>query len=105
MEEKNNHFMFLLNSTLLIYISCGFSILTSLVGFYYQSCKGMLFCNTLQGVQNLRGGFSAIPPQMYLVLSLILIYFGYRLYLIAVNAAQDFSLFFARDLIFIGLIF
>ena len=75
MEEKNNHFMFLLNSTLLIYMSCGFSILTSLVGFYYQSCKGMLFCNTLQGVQNLRGGFSAIPPQMYLALSLIMIYF------------------------------
>ena len=94
MEEKNNHFMFLLNSTLLIYMLSSLSFLTSVVGFYLRSCRNFLYCSNLQGVQSLQDGFSTISPLMYLVISAILVCFGYRLYLIAVNAAQDFGLFY-----------
>lgn len=94
MEEKNNHFMFLLNSSLLIYVGSALCVSISLIGFYYDHCTGWLFCNTLQGQQILHAGFSLFSPKIYLGISIVLIFFGYRLYLIAVIAAQDFGLFY-----------
>jgi hypothetical protein len=94
MEEKNNHFMFLLNSTLLIYVTSGFCLLAAFLGFFYQACKYPLFCSTLHKLKSLQTGFDEIPPLMYLLICAALIYFGYRLYRIAVNAAQDFGLFY-----------
>lgn len=94
MEEKNNHFMFLLNSTLLIYVCGVLCLLVSLIGFYYDHCTGWLFCNVLQRQQVLHSGFSLVTPKAYLILAVVLLFFGYRLYLIAVNAAQDFGLFY-----------
>jgi hypothetical protein len=94
MEEKNNHFMFLLNSTLLIYVAGGFCLLTSVIGVYYQACGNMLLCSKLVGFESLNMGFGTISPLTYFVIFLALICFGYRLYRIAVNAAQDFALFY-----------
>lgn len=94
MEEKNNHFMFLLNSTLLIYVCGALCLASALIGFYYDYCAGWLFCNILRTQHILHAGFSLISPKFYLLASIVLISFGYRLYRIAVNAAQDFGLFY-----------
>ena len=86
--------MFLLNSTLLIYANGILCVVASLVGFYYDHCGTWPICSMLQEEQIIHNGFSTISPKAYLLISAILFFFGYRLYLIAVNAAQDFGLFY-----------
>ena len=94
MEEKNNHLMFLINSTFMLYIAGALCIVTSVVGNIIMACKGANFCDLINSLDLVQKGFSATSPLMYGLFSIVLFGFGYVLYRIAVNAAYDFGLFF-----------
>ena len=94
MEEKMNHLMFLLNSAFLLYIAGGLSTIASVVGYYKYSCTATWFCNSIQKQSLLQSGFMYITPFKYLIVSAILIGFGYLIYRAAVIAAQDVGLFY-----------
>ena len=94
MEEKNNHFMFLLNSSLVMYFAGIGSLLAALVGCYFVSfphAEIVMYLKTHVAIPN---GFKMVAPPLYLFFSGVLVMFGYMLYRVAVNAAEDFSLFY-----------
>lgn len=82
LEEKNNLFMFLLNSSFLAYsLSFGCAIFGFIIphvrvpmGFFYI-------------------GYDFISSESFVGLSVILVIFGYLLYRVAVNAAEDFTMY------------
>jgi hypothetical protein len=85
LEEKNNLFMFLLNSS---FLSCALSFLS----FIFGSLGLILPANTLPK-DFFYIGYQFIPAWSYLAFSIILLGFGYLLYRVAVNAAEDFSMY------------
>jgi hypothetical protein len=82
LEEKNNLFMFLLNSAFLalfLFLACAiFGLLVPYVklpdGFFYI-------------------GYDFISPVLYIWLSILFLLFGYALYRVAVNAAEDSAMY------------
>ncbi len=82
MEEKNNHFMFLLNSSFLFLVA-GFLSMTT-----FFILESQYFLPLLSGSR------SYILKYDYFIFSTILFSFGYVLYRVAVNAARDFAFFY-----------
>jgi hypothetical protein len=94
MEEKNNHFMFLLNSSLIMYIAGGVSLIIGIVGCYVLSVPSSELITYIKKITSIPNGFRIIVPPLYFFFSFLLFTFGYMLYCIAVNAAEDFGLFY-----------
>jgi hypothetical protein len=91
-EEKNNHFMFLINSAFMAYLNALISFLFGILGL-----PVIIFHDFLRPIlprpnSFLYIGFDFIPPVGFLVISILLGSFGYMLYLIAVNVAEDFGM-------------
>ncbi len=82
LEEKNNLFMFLLNSSFLAYILFLVSALSGVLGLLIDFPEKYFYI-----------GYEFISAWSYVGLSLIFLIFGYILYLVAVNAAEDFSMY------------
>lgn len=93
LEEKNNHLVFLLNSSLLIYAIAVISLSSGLMGL---ACRVSLPQN-LSLVTKICGlfarGYKWISPHEYLIIATILIFVAYWIYRIGVNAAEDFGQF------------
>lgn len=92
MEEKNNHFMFLLNSSLLMYLAGISNVVASIVGRFMEKSPSF-FLNAWLAQSIFQNGYETIPPKLYLLISVILFAFGYMLYRVAVNAARDVCMF------------
>lgn len=92
-EEKNNHFMFLINSAFLVYSNAVLCLLFGVLGFPLLF-SGSLLTTVLDWANGFFYiGYDFIPPHMFLVFSILLGLFGHVLYLIAVNAAEDFGMY------------
>lgn len=90
LEEKNNLFMFLLNSSFLAYIISFISTMAFLLGI----CMPIFPQQWGFDPQTLFFiGYKFIPVEGYGGLSIVALIFGYMLYRIAVNAAEDFSMY------------
>jgi hypothetical protein len=94
LEEKNNHLVFLLNSSLLAYFNAGICMLVGIAGLAYQQSIGIRFdlIPVDQRIFFVRG-FSFVTPGEYVLIGLLLAGFAYVLYSIAVNVAEDYALF------------
>jgi hypothetical protein len=94
LEEKNNHLLFLLNSSLLAYINAGICMSAGIAGLIYQSLTGIGFSSIPFAERNFFvRGFNFITPSEYILVGFLLACFAYVLYSVAVNAAEDYSLF------------
>jgi hypothetical protein len=94
LEEKNNHLLFLLNSSLLAYINAIACILLGVSALINKSNTGQFYISLVPKQMALfNGGFDFISPVDYIVIGLALIGFAYGLYSVAVNAAEDYGLF------------
>ena len=94
LEEKNNHLLFLLNSSLLVYVNAAFCLIAGVSGLVYQAVSGSSLGTIPPDQQTFFvRGFSLIMPIEYVFLSVLFIGFGYALYTVAVNAAIDYALF------------
>ena len=82
LEEKNNLFMFLLNSAFLAY----FLSLTCAIFGLLIPCFN--FPHNFFYI-----GYDFISPSIYIWLSALFFAFGYALYSVAVNAAEDFTMY------------
>lgn len=92
-EEKNNYFMFLLNSAFLVYVNAIFCFVFGVLGlpvlFSGNFLKPLLaWANGFFYI-----GYDFIPPYAFLAFSTVLGLFGHILYLIAVNAAEDYGMY------------
>ena len=92
-DEKNNHFMFLINSAFLAYCNGLLGLLFGLIGLPL-----ILFPNLIKPLAlKVQGffyiGYDFINPVGYLAISALLFGFGYVLYLIAVNVAEEFGMY------------
>jgi hypothetical protein len=85
LEETNNLFMFLLNSAFLVYGLSFFSAITGIFGLMLP------MINLPEDFFYIGYGF--ISAWSYLGLSIIFLIFGYVLYRVAVNAAENFSMY------------
>jgi hypothetical protein len=94
MEEKNNHFMFLLNSSFVIYLASIVSLLAATAGYFVFAFPDIELVRYLKTNIDLPNGYKVISPSLYLCFFIVLLAFGYMLYHVAVNAAEDFSLFY-----------
>jgi len=94
MEEKNNHFMFLLNSCLLLFIASGVAQFAGLAGYYREACSISWICKIFQKQYLLELGFHNTTPLRFIFFSVVLFLGGLLLYTIAVNAARDFGYFY-----------
>jgi len=92
-DEKNNHFMFLINSAFLVYCNGLLSLLFGLVGLPLILFPNLIkpFAIRIEGFFYI--GYDFINPLGYLVISAVLLGFGYILYLIAVNVAGEFGMY------------
>jgi hypothetical protein len=93
LEERNNQFMFLINSAFLILLNAAISLFFGALGM-------IVFLPSLpfhKYVLNKAGffyiGYDNIPPLGYLFISIILFGFGYILYRIATNSARELSMY------------
>jgi hypothetical protein len=77
LEEVNNRFMFLIHSSLLIYVLGIMGLFAGGSGYYLN-----IFAEA----------FVLIPPNWYLTIGLALLICGYVIYRIAVDAAQDVTM-------------
>lgn len=93
LEEKHNHFMFLINSAFLalstalaslFFCLLGLPLLVSMPAMQYLSPKVAGFFTV---------GFDFVSPFGYFLISLALLGFGYVMYEIAVNSARDLGAF------------
>ncbi len=91
-DEKNNHFMFLINSALLVYCNGLFSLLFGIVGLPLTLFPNLIKPLTLKVQGFFYIGYDFINPIGYLVISALLFGFGYVLYSIAVNVAKEFGM-------------
>ncbi len=92
-DEKNNHFMFLINSSFLVCCNGMLSFFFGIIGLPL-----IFFPNLIEPLTiRLQGfffiGYDFINPIGYLFISTLLIGFGYVLYLIAVNVAEEFGMY------------
>ncbi len=94
LEEKNNHLLFLLNSSLLAFFNAFLCVLFGAGGLTYQAITGIHFGNIPYIEQPFFArGFAFILPFEYVMIGLILAGFAYGLYSVGVNAAEDYTLF------------
>lgn len=93
MEEKNNHLLFLLNSSFLVIINASICIFIGLIGLLCQTNLFSSLCLKLFGTISLFHGFLFISPLEYIFIAALLFFVGYILYRIAVNAAEDYTFF------------
>jgi hypothetical protein len=82
LEEKNNLFMFLLNSAFLAYFLALASAIFGLIIPHINFPEGFFYI-----------GYEFISAANYIWLSVLFLIFGYLLYLVAVNAAEDFTMY------------
>ena len=92
-DEKNNHFMFLINSAFLAYSNGLLCLLFGAIGLPL-----IFFPNWIKPISiKVQGffyiGFDFINPIGYLAISVVLFSFGHILYLIAVNVAKEFGMY------------
>jgi len=92
-EEKNNHFMFLINSSFMVFVNAFFSFVFGFIGLPI-----ILFPNFVRSLVGDTSkifyiGYDFINPLGYLLISVLLSGFGYILYRIAVNVAEDFGMY------------
>jgi hypothetical protein len=92
-DEKNNHFMFLINSAFLAYLNGAISVLFGLIGLPLALFPDLIkpFSQKFHGYFYI--GFDFINPLGYLLIAILLFGFGYVLYLIAVNVAEEFGMY------------
>lgn len=92
-DEKNNHFMFLINSAFMAYLNAGFALLFGIVGLPLK----LIPDKVAPLVEKTKGffyiGYDFIHPIGYLAISLVLGLFGYILYRIGVGVAEEFSMY------------
>jgi hypothetical protein len=92
-DEKNNQFMFLINSAFLAYCNGLLSLLFGVIGlpliFFPNLIKPLAL--KVQGLFYI--GYDFINPIGFLVVSALLFGFGYVLYLVAVNVAGEFGMY------------
>ena len=94
LEEKNNHFIFLINSSLMSYIIGAFSSAVGLIRSPCQLFISVLSCHDPHNPEwFFTRGFQSISPFEYLWIGIVFIFTGYFLYRIAVNAAVSYGLF------------
>jgi hypothetical protein len=94
LEEKNNHLLFLLHSSLLAYFNAGICILAGITGLVYQRLAGIRFDLIPTEERNFFiRGFNSIKPTEYLVIGVLAFCLAYMMYSVAVNAAEGYALF------------
>lgn len=93
LEEKHNHFMFLINSAFLAFVNALVGLAVAVVGVPVVIDPGFLRMNFPKLIGFFYIGFDYVGPLGYFFISLVLFGFGYILYSIAVNVAEDFSLY------------
>ena len=93
-EEKNNHLMFLLNSSFLV---IGIAILSLMVGSIWFPCAlapGLQVCKFTASIsESFLVGFSYVSPVTYVLIGICAIGFAYVLYRIGVNVAEEIGLY------------
>lgn len=89
-EEKNNHVVFLLNSSLLAYMLGMLSLLVGRIGFV-DFITGSLLAQLYY--QYFEPGFKHIPAASYSIIGLFFMVVGYGIYRISINAIKEYSLF------------
>jgi hypothetical protein len=92
LEEKNNHFMFLINSAFMAYVNAIISFLFGVFGLPVIIFHDFLRPLLPRPNSFFYIGYDFIPPLGFLLISILLAGFGYMLYLIAVNVAEDFGM-------------
>jgi hypothetical protein len=93
LEEKHNHFMFLINSAFLVSANALISLIIALIGIPILMAPDLLKTNFPWSVGFFYIGYDYISPSGYFLISLVLGGFAYVLYSIAVNVAEDFSMY------------
>ena len=91
-EEKNNHFMFLVNSAFLAFANAAIGMCFGLIGIMAFP-PSILYPYTVKAAGFFSIGYDHIAPLGYILISVVLSGFGYVLYRISVNSAEDFSLY------------
>jgi hypothetical protein len=92
-EEKNNHMVFLLNSSFLSYCIGLLAFIIGLAGLPCQIFKGAYICPTVSLSQPFYiRGFVHVSALEYLLVSLVFLIGGYILYIFALPAAEAFGL-------------
>jgi hypothetical protein len=93
LEEKDNHFMFLINSAFLTVATGTICILVGLLGIPI-TLFSRFFSNM---AANLAGffyvGYDLLPFWSYLVIAMVFYGFSYVMYSIAVNVAEDYGMY------------
>jgi hypothetical protein len=90
LEEKNNHLVFLLNSSLLSIVLGYVALVLGIVGTYILTPIAFLPPETARDF--LQRGFSQISPQEYLWLGSGLLLVGYFIYGISINVAIEYGI-------------
>jgi hypothetical protein len=91
-DEKNNHFMFLINSSFLAFGNAFLGLCFGFLGVFAFP-PSILYPYAAQSAGFFSIGYDYISPSGYFFISAILSGFGYILYRISVNSAEDFSLY------------
>lgn len=92
-DEKNNHFMFLINSSFLVYCNGLLSFFVGIMGLpliFFPNAIGSLAFK-FKGFFLI--GYDFVHPIGFLLISILFFSFGYILYLIAVNVAEEFGMY------------
>ncbi len=94
LEEKNNHLIFLLNSSLMAYIIGFVSFLIGLLGLPCEIFKGAQLCDAILHEQSkfFAPGLARLSSQNYLVFGILFLIMGYVIYRVALPAAEAFGL-------------
>jgi hypothetical protein len=93
LEEKNNQFMFLLNSAFLAFVNAAICFLFCAGGLPCRFLPNLAPCFWVRQHSGFFSiGYDYISPLGFLFIGITLVAFGYMLYWVAVNSAEDFGM-------------
>ncbi len=94
LEEKNNQIVFILNSSLLAYLTGILGVLIGSIGLMDGSQWPDPLMVSLQWLKSiLQPGYIQIKPGIYLLLGALIGISGYLIYRISINAVKEYALF------------